>query len=692
MLPSLRHAAFGILLLALALAANSQAAEPKKPLTVEDLYKFDGPRDAVLSPDGNSLVYVRQWIDAKTKADRFSLWRVEGDPTKAKAVEKDEPDARAPVFSPDGKWVAFLSTRARPAGWKQTPTTPPQSDSALDIWLMPTAGGEAIPLAGKDKPYGRVFNDGFYGRLAFSPDSTKLAFVADDGKDLRTQAEKTNGVTVVRVDQGEGYTGWGAAQIWVAHLDAKPDTSAATKIDRLTDDVWYGDPNWNPNGKSLAVHANCTTDRESVRFSINKNFDIWLIDLETKKLTQLTNGPGPEVSPRFSSGGTMIACLSCPRKGTHRDEFKLAIIDLGLESEKLKNLKVRVLFDHHDTSKDGSEYPRPLFPLPTECWALFPTALVFTAEAGADNQLVRVDYDTCRGGKYTPEAPKGDARPGRLGERIARRAQFTPPGNLFLQERLVAEQKVISWKSDEFTIDGILTLPPEGIAKPPYKLFVHPHGGPHGRQTPGFDFTVQLFAANGYAVLQPNFRGSTGYGQKFIDADRNDFGGGDMRDIMTGVDKLISDGIADKDRLFVYGTSYGGYMTTWFVGQTTRFRAAVAQNPVTDLHMMWCLSDIQSWTEWEFGGKPWEQPEKYRKHSPLTYADKVRTPTLLLHARDDRRCPLPMGQAYHKALAARGVPTDLVIYPNESHGIKQPRHREDVLRRVLDWFAKYDKK
>ena len=203
---------------------------------------------------------------------------------------------------------------------------------------------------------------------------------------------------------------------------------------------------------------------------------------------------------------------------------------------------------------------------------------------------------------------------------------------------------------------------------------------------------MQVLAASGYAVFQPNFRGSSGYGQKFIDADRGDFGGGDMRDVMAGVDQLIADGVADKGRLFVYGSSYGGFMTSWLVGQTPRFRAAVAQNAVTDLNMMWGLSDLQSWTEWEFGGKPWEVPEKMRQHSPLTFAGKVKTPTLILHARNDRRVPLPLGQAYHQALKSRGVPTGLVTYPDEGHGIKQPRHREDVLRRVLDWFAAHDKK
>ncbi len=124
-----------------------------------------------------------------------------------------------------------------------------------------------------------------------------------------------------------------------------------------------------------------------------------------------------------------------------------------------------------------------------------------------------------------------------------------------------------------------------------------PHGGPHYRASSGGGFDTQIFATRGYAVFQPNFRGSTGYGLKFLDADRNDFGGGDMRDILTGIDHLVAQGIADRDRQFVYGVSYGGYMTTWLVGHTNQFRAAVAQNSVTDLNVMWHLSDLQSWTE-----------------------------------------------------------------------------------------------
>src|SRR4051794_38091506 len=206
------------------------AAEKKTPLQIEDLYRSDEPATPSLSPDGKRLAYARQWI--ASKRERSSLWMVDGPDAKPRALEKGEPDARRPIFSPDGKWIAFLSTRPRPNGWKQTPRVPAASDAATDVWLIPTAGGPALPLAGPDKPYGRVFNDGFYGRVAFSPDGGRLVFVADDGENPRGAREVEAAVSLLWPDQGEGYTGYGAAQVWVAHLDAEPGKSAARHIER----------------------------------------------------------------------------------------------------------------------------------------------------------------------------------------------------------------------------------------------------------------------------------------------------------------------------------------------------------------------------------------------------------------------------------------------------------------------------
>lgn len=654
-----------ILLVAI-LAASAPAQE--RFLAIEDLYRNETWQGPLVVPRGP--LFIRHWIDSETKLERSAFY-LRSKAGEIAQVEPYNPDARAPLLSPDGKWIAFLSTRPRPNGWDQIPATPPQSDVATDLWLLPSAGGSPIPLAPARKPYGRVFNDPFYGRVAFSPDSSKLVFVADDGKDPRTEAERTNDVQVVRPDGGEGYTGYGNAQVWVATLAKEPGEHAATSIERLTNDsVWYGDPQWSPDGKTIVVHANRSDDREAVRYSINKDYNLFSIDVSTKEIRQLTDGPGVEVSPRFSPDGKRLVCLSCPRKGPHADVFNLAVIDLEGNEKKL-----RVLFDHHGPGEPP--HPRPSFPLPANCWS-DDGRLRYSSDRGMETFSAIVNVDTAKGERVSPGKDKT------LADR--------PPPNPMLTGVTLGKQSVISWKStDGLEIEGVLTLPASSSVKPPHKLIVYPHGGPHSKSRPGFDFTVQTFAARGYAVFQPNFRGSAGYGLKFLDADRNDLGGADMQDILTGVDKLIADGIADKDHLFVYGISYGGYSTVSLVGQTTRFRAACAQNAVTDLNMMWSLSDIQSWTEWEFGGKPWEVPDKMRKHSPITSVDRVKTPTLILHSRDDRRCPLPMGQAYHQALKARGVPTELVIYPDEGHGIRQPRHREDVLRRVLAWFEKYEK-
>jgi dipeptidyl aminopeptidase/acylaminoacyl peptidase len=688
------------------IAAGQDAADTPRPLSIDDLYRFDGPTDVAVSPAGDSAVYVRRWNDRESRTVRYSLWRSSEDASRAKPLEAGQPDARRPIYSPDGRWIAFLSTRNFPDGSPAFQPVPPYTDPATDIWLMPAEGGKPIPLAGPEKPYGRVMSDPFYGRMAFSPDGKRLVFVADDGRDRRTPAEIENNVQIVREDQGEGYEGYTAAQIWIADLQLAnverrqksgdaAKAVAARRVHRITrDDVWYGDPQWSPDGESLVVHANRTGDRESVRYSINKNYDLWRIDLADNSLTQLTTGPGPEVSPRLSPDGRRLVCLSVPRKGSHRDMFNLLVVDLATSGPQS-----RVLFDHHGPEADAPPHHSPSFPLPRDCW-LSNKLVYFRASHRTGSAQQVIDLEQGPAALKNDSAADGedsaDAAPQDLSERLAleaaARRKLVPPGNQFLKDRVVAKGEVLHWKSfDGLEIEGVLTRPTRPGAKRPYPLVLYPHGGPHSRSTAGFNFTVQVLAAHGYAVFQPNYRGSDGYGQAWINADRFDLGGADMRDMLTGIDHLVAQGVVDRDRQFVYGVSYGGFTTSWLIGQTHQFRAAVPQNAVTDLTAMWGLSDIQSWTEWEFGGRPWETPQAMREHSPLTYAANVRTPTLILHAAGDRRCPLPMGRMFYRALKSAGVETQMVIYPDEGHPIRQLPHQQDVLRRVLDWFATHDK-
>lgn len=673
------------IVITLATTATPLAAAPdeRKLFSFDDIFLLDSPQSLDVAPDLQSAWYARRWADPATRQLRHSLWRVEGNAANRKPAEPGEPDARQPVVSPDGKWVAFLSTRPFPDGTPACRPVPPYSDPATDLWLMPTSGGPAIPLAGPGKPYGRVFNDPFYANVSFSPDGKRLLFAADDGIDPRTPEEIANTVEIVREDQGEGYEGYRPAQIWIAELRDEPADVAASRVISLThDDYWYGDPQWMPDGQSVVVHANRTNERESVRYSINQNYDLWRIDVPDGKLTQLTTGPGPEVYPRVSPDGRRIACRSVPRRGTHMDAFNLLVVELsggGATS--------RMLFDHHGPDAETAPHLSPAV-LPRDCW-LTNTRLYFSGADGVRTKLQVVDV-------AAGPAALADSAPENHSEAHAKesaaRSLLTPPGDEILQQRILGEQEVITWKSfDGQTIEGVFTRPAEPGLKPPYKLVLYPHGGPHGRSVPGFSYYVQVLAAQGYAVFQPNFRGSTGYGQRFLDADRHDFGGGDMRDILTGIDHLIAGGLVDPGRQFVFGSSYGGYMTTWLVGQTPRFRAAAALNAVTDLTMMWGLSDLPSWVEWEFGGRPWEVPHILRERSPLTYASRVTTPTLVINTTSDRRCPLAMGQAYYRALQKAGATTEMLIYSDEPHDLQQPIHQADMMRRIVAWFERHER-
>src|SRR5688572_30743757 len=318
-------------------------AEEPSLIRIDDLYRMDSPQGVVVAADGGSAFYSRRWNDRKERAVRHSLWRAEGDAAHAKPLEAGEPDGRAPLLSPDGKWIVFLSTRPLPDGKPGFTPVPAYSDTATDIWLMPAAGGKAIPLAGRERPYNRVFSDPFFGNVAFSADGKRLVFVADEARDDRTPEEAANNVQIVRQDGGEGYEGYGPAQIWIADLLEEPGEVAASRVTRITsDDFWYGDPQWAEEGKAIIVHANRTQEQEAVRYSINQNYDLWRIDLGDGSLLQATFGPGPDVSPRISPDGKRLLFLSIPRRGSHMDVFNLAAIEIGESGPQ-----THLLFNHH---------------------------------------------------------------------------------------------------------------------------------------------------------------------------------------------------------------------------------------------------------------------------------------------------------------------------------------------------------
>ncbi|MDQ7054294.1 MAG: S9 family peptidase [candidate division KSB1 bacterium] len=238
-------------------------------------------------------------------------------------------------------------------------------------------------------------------------------------------------------------------------------------------------------------------------------------------------------------------------------------------------------------------------------------------------------------------------------------------------------------------IEGLLLKPVGYEPGKKLPLIVSVHGGPSGMDTWTFQGLEQMLAGRGYAVLMPNYRGSSYYGDAFIKANHGDLGGGDFKDIMVGVDYLIAQGLADPDRLGIMGWSYGGYMTAWAVTQTDRFKAGVDGAGITDWFSMYGQNDIPGYIWDLMEAASWKNYNKLEKASPMTYVHRVVTPTLLLHGENDNRVPIAQAQQFYAALKRRGVPVEMVVFPRSGHGIREPKLQLERYRRTVAWFEKW---
>jgi dipeptidyl aminopeptidase/acylaminoacyl peptidase len=250
----------------------------------------------------------------------------------------------------------------------------------------------------------------------------------------------------------------------------------------------------------------------------------------------------------------------------------------------------------------------------------------------------------------------------------------------------VLKPEVLRYKSFDGTEIEAMLLKPRGYVEGTrVATVVLIHGGPTGVWSDSFEPWGQLLAARGYAVLYPNIRGSIGYGHRFIEMNRGDWGGADFKDVMSGVDFLISRGIADPNRLGIGGWSYGGYMSEWAITQTQRFKAAVSGAGMSDLATEFGTEDGPAYDEW-FYGLPYEKPEGFAKSSPMTYVKNARTPTLILHGENDRTDPIGQSQMLYRALKRYGVESEFVVYPREPHGLQEEKHLIDRMNRIVRWF------
>jgi len=660
-----------LILLSIAPTVASSAA--KKRLTMRDLLSFRLVSQPALSRDGRRVAFVVAEADFQESRYRTDIWVVETEGGKPRPFTRSQEDESMPRWSPDGRWLAFLSNRPGRA-----PEARQEEDEARrpknQIWIMPSDGGEAVPLTQAEE-----------GVIAYEwlPDSRTILYLTREAlpkpeRERRERERKFKFDAVV--EEKERYR----REFWTIEIE----TRRVTRV--FEGDYGIAEFEIAPDGRRIAYATNYTG-----RVDDGKKFDIWVFSLEDKRARQLTRRPGGERAPRWSPDGREIAFLApqlaeipysqsevflVPAEGGELREVTRAF-DRGIEGVRW-HPEGRELYSVVALGTETHLMRMPIAggsPEPITRGARVVSAFDLSADG---RTLVFLSEDA----RSLPDLwllRSGSNDPVRLTEM-----------NPQLQEFEIAEQEIVRWKSvDGWEIEGIVTKPVGYEPGRRYPLLVAVHGGPHSRVVNAFRqyYNFQIWAAHGYAVFAPNFRGSSGYSGAFDIANRRDLGGKDFQDIMTGVDHLIRIGLADPDRLGIFGGSYGGYMTNWAITQTDRFKAAISMYGIFNLITDFSNSYLPSWEPDYLGAYYWDDLDIYIRRSPFAYVKNIKTPVLILHGEADPNTFISNSKEMYTALTHLGKTVEFVRYPREGHGFRELNHRLDEMRRCLEWFDRYVK-
>lgn len=614
-----------------------------------------------ISPDGSLIAYVvREPVMEGEKSEYLShVWVVSADGETNVQYTRGEKSAGNPQFSPDGTYLTFTSSRS---GKNQ-------------VWIMRVAGGEAEQLTEAE-------ND--VGSYRWSPDGTRIAYSMRDPETEEEKEAKREKRDVILVDQNFKYS-----HIYVVTVARNEEGERETK--RITaGEFEVTQFDWSPDGTRI-VFAHKPDPRVNTF-----DTDISLVPADSGPVTPLVVRPGADSDPLFSPDGLAIAFTShggTPQRVGLSDVYVVSVA--GGEPRKLadtydRNANIRAW------SRDGKEIYY------TEVYRTSRHVFALPVSGGAARRLTE--------GEGAFGSVSFDA--GR--ERMAFTYQdLEQPVNVhvsqlerFRMQRLtdvhaavpgppMGRTVLISWKSkDGLPVEGLLTYPVDYREGRRYPLILNVHGGPAGNYgrtftgAPGI-YMLQYFAQNGYAILRPNPRGSTGYGKEFRYANVRDWGFGDFDDLMAGVDEVIEMGVAHPDSLLLMGWSYGGYMTSFAVTRTNRFKAASMGAGLPDLISMVTTTDIPDYLAAHMGAEFWEDYETYQRHSAIYRIADVTTPTQVIHGQRDLRVPFTQGQEFYVALSRRGVPTEMVVYPRTPHGPREPKFLMDVSQRIMAWFERH---
>ena len=613
-----------------------------------------------ISNDGKSIAYVvREPIMEDKKSEYLSqIWVTDTESKENIQYTFNQKSSSSPKFSPDGKKIAFLSSRS---GKNQ-------------IWIMNTLGGEARMLT-KEKKGVRS--------IKWSPDGKMISFLKSDDDTEDEIKSKENKTDVILVDKNFKYS-----HIYSYHFDE--DT--VTKVTSGNYSVNSFD--YSPNGKKIIFSHQEDTN-------INTGFintDISVIDSDGKNLRLLVDRPGRDGNPIFSGDGNKFAFISSGGKQESIGLGDVFVYDL-------KNDEIKKLANTFNRSSNIIS------------WTSDDEYLLISESVKTTGQLLLLPTNGDRYISWSKEKYNNGVISSVVKSKFSEKIvlcyeNLNTPVEVYISETnkpsfekisdinnlkypKLSKTEIISWKSyDGKEIEGILTYPKNYKKGSKYPVILQIHGGPAGVFSERFNgrpgiYMTEYFSEKGYITIKPNPRGSTGYGKEFRYANYKDWGYGDYEDVVSGVDKVIEMGIGDPDRQFVMGWSYGGYLTSFIVTKTNRFKAASMGAGLPNLISMVTTTDIQDYLVAHMGAEFWEDYDTYEKHSAIYQIKNTKTPTQIIHGSNDLRVPFTQGQEFYRALDRLGVDTEMVVYPRTPHGPREPKFLMDVSDRILTWFEKY---
>ena len=659
-------------------------AADENPLVFKnlDVFELEYASDPRISPDGKTIVYVRNGMDIMKDRSFGRLWTVDSDGIQNRKLTNRETNESSPRWSPSGDRIAFIST----------------AEHGSEIYVLWTDTRQLTKITELD---------GSPSALSWSPDGTQIAFsmkVARKKAELVKAPKKPKGAqwaetprvtTLLKHERdGSGYISPGYAHLFVVPAEGNTAQQVSSGSFHHRDT-----PQWSPDGSAFYFSTNRNEDWE---FEF-RNSEIYRLDLGSGEIAALTDRNGPDHSPRVSPDGTTIAYLGYEDKVQAYQVTKLNLMDTDGSNKRELSFDLDRNLSALSWSKDGQ-------------------GLYFQYEDQGDTKIGYADlhgrFTTVAeglggtsigrpygGGSYTQSKDGTLAftfctayHPAEVAVASIKNASqsLTDLNGDILRHRDLGEVEEIRYRStfDELPIQGWVVKPPDFEEDKQYPLLVEIHGGPISNYGDRFSAEMQLYASAGYVVFYPNFRGSTGYGEAFGNLLYNNYPGDDYQDIMDGVDQMITAGYIDQEQLYITGGSAGGIMTAWIIGKNHRFRAASVVKPVMNWISKTLTADnYYGYANYRIPGQPWENFEAYWKFSPISLVGNVETPTMVMVGMEDLRTPISEAKQLYHALKLRRIPTVYVEIPGAYHNIaRRPSQLITKIDHNLAWFKKHSGK